>query len=135
MQVFLCSKYKIIVTRAYVVNKLSWRSRVLCVFFSSAFWNVIKTFLFHAGVPNKDFSLCFKSLISYFCSWFRTKDTAEPRWLLKLMQCWFLLILWPKEVVTMFLVFWFVPLSLSYDPKCEGHPFKVKGITEILSWS
>ena len=33
------------------------------------------------------------SLVSYFCSWFRTKDTAEPRWLLKLMQCWFLLIL------------------------------------------
>ena len=33
------------------------------------------------------------SLISYFCSWFRTKDPAEPRWLLKLMQCWFLLIL------------------------------------------
>ena len=35
--------------------------------------------------------------------------------------------------VNMFLVFGFVPLSLSYDPKCEGHPFKVKGITEILS--
>ena len=27
----------------------------------------------------------------------------------------------------------FVPLSLSYDPKSEGHPFKVKGINEILS--
>ena len=75
------------------------------------------------------------SLKSYFCSQFRTKDTAEPRWLIRLMQCWFLLILWPKEVVNMFLVFWFVPLSLSYDPKREGHPFKVKGITEILSWS
>ena len=33
----------------------------------------------------------------------------------------------------MFLVFLFVPLSLSYDPEREGHPFKVKGITEILS--
>ena len=31
----------------------------------------------------------------------------------------------------MFLVFLFEPLSLSYDPKCEGHPFKVKGITDI----
>ena len=69
-----------------------------------------------------------RSLILYFCSWFRTKDTAEPRWLLRLMQCWFLLIQPPKEVVNMFLVFWFVPLSLSYDPKGEGHPFKVKGI-------
>ena len=29
--------------------------------------------------------------------------------------------------------FLFVPLSLSYDPKHEGYPFKVKGITEILS--
>ena len=28
----------------------------------------------------------------------------------------------------MFLVFLSVPLSLSYDPKREGHPFKVKGI-------
>ena len=33
-----------------VINKLSWRSTVLCSFFSRAFWNVIKTFLFHAGV-------------------------------------------------------------------------------------
>ena len=33
----------------------------------------------------------------------------------------------------MFLVFLFVPLSLSYDPKHVGHPFKVKGMTEILS--
>ena len=33
----------------------------------------------------------------------------------------------------MFLVFLFVPLSLSYDPKREGHPFKLKGMTEILS--
>ena len=24
--------------------------------------------------------------------------------------------------------FLFVPLALSYDPKREGHPFKVKGI-------
>ena len=32
-----------------------------------------------------------------------------------------------------FSFFLFVPLSLSYDPKREGHPFKVKGITEILS--
>ena len=30
-------------------------------------------------------------------------------------------------------VFLFVPLSLNYDHKREGHPFKVKGITEILS--
>ena len=29
--------------------------------------------------------------------------------------------------------FLFVPLSLSYDHKHEGHPFKVKGITEILN--
>ena len=29
------------------------------------------------------------------------------------------------------LSFLFEPLSLSYDPKCEGHPFKVKGITDI----
>ena len=76
----------------------------------------------------------FNSLILYFCSWVRRKDAAKPRWLLRLMQCWFLLILWPKENVNMFLVFWFVPLSLSYEPKHEGHPFKVKGITEILSW-
>ena len=27
--------------------------------------------------------------------------------------------------------FLFEPLSLSYDPKCEGHPFKVTGITDI----
>ena len=33
------------------------------------------------------------SLILYICSWFRTKDAAEPRWLITLMQCWFLLIL------------------------------------------
>ena len=33
----------------------------------------------------------------------------------------------------MFLVFLFVHLSLSYDLKREGHPLKVKGITEILS--
>ena len=26
--------------------------------------------------------------------------------------------------------FLFQPLSLSYDPKCEGHPFRVKGITD-----
>ena len=31
--------------------------------------------------------------------------------------------------------FLFVPLSLSYDPKREGHPLKVKGMTEILSRS
>ena len=30
-----------------------------------------------------------------------------------------------------YLSFLFEPLSLSYDPKCEGHPFKVKGITDI----
>ena len=47
------------------------------------------------------------SLILYFCSWFRRKDTAEPSRLLRLMQCWFILIIWPKEVVHMFLVFWF----------------------------
>ena len=34
----------------------------------------------------------------------------------------------------MFSDFCFVPLSLSYDPKREGHPFKVKWITEILGW-
>ena len=33
------------------------------------------------------------SLKLYFCSWFKTKDTAEPRWLLRLTQCWFFLIL------------------------------------------
>ena len=33
-----------------------------------------------------------------------------------------------------FSFFLFVPLSLSYDPKRVGrHPFKVKGMTEILS--
>ena len=31
----------------------------------------------------------------------------------------------------MFSFFVFVPSSLSYDPKHEGHPFKVKGITDI----
>ena len=30
----------------------------------------------------------------------------------------------------MFLVFCFEPLSLSYDPKREGHPFKLKGIID-----
>ena len=29
------------------------------------------------------------------------------------------------------LSFLFEPLSLSYDPKPEGHAFKVKGITDI----
>ena len=29
------------------------------------------------------------------------------------------------------LSFLFEPLSRSYDPKCEGHPFKVKGLTDI----
>ena len=29
--------------------------------------------------------------------------------------------------------FLFVPLSLSYGPKREGPPFKMKGITEIFS--
>ena len=33
------------------------------------------------------------SLILYSCSWFRTKDAAELRRLLRLMRCWFLLIL------------------------------------------
>ena len=70
------------------------------------------------------------SLILYFCSWLRTKDAAVPRWLLRWMQSWFLLILWPKEVVNMFLFFWFVPVSLSYDPKREGHPFTEKGIKQ-----
>ena len=32
------------------------------------------------------------------------------------------------------LVFLFVPFSLGYDSKSEGHPFKVKGITEMLRW-
>ena len=56
----------------------------------------------------KAFQLSFPSFclsLIYFCNWSRTKDVAEPRRLLRLMRCWFLLILWPKEVVHMFLVF------------------------------
>ena len=80
----------------------------------------LRSILFKLKYILKDFSNQYRtpgwpllSLILYFCSWFRTKDTVETRWLLKLMQCWFLLILWPKETVNRFLVFRFVPLSLS----------------------
>ena len=60
------------------------------------------------------------SLILYFCSWFRTKDAAQPRWLLRLMQCWFLLILWPKEVVNMFLVFFICAFVSELWPQTCG---------------
>ena len=33
------------------------------------------------------------SLVLYFCSWFKTKDATEPRRLLRLIRCWFLLII------------------------------------------
>ena len=45
---------------------------------------------------------CYPSLLLYFGSWFGTKDAGELRWLYRLMQCWFPLILRLKEVVHKF---------------------------------
>ena len=61
----------------------------------------LRSILFKLKYILKDFSNQYRtpgwpllSLILYFCSWFRTKDAAEPRWLLRLMHCWLLQILW-----------------------------------------
>ena len=56
------------------------------------------------------------SLILYFCSWFRTKDAAERRWLFTSMKCWHPLLIPILGMVHMFSFFWLMPSLLS---KCS----------------
>ena len=55
----------------------------------------------------------------YGSLWFGIKDTGQPRWLHRPLQCWFLLLLQLKEVVHMFLFFWFRPPSSSTSRKSK----------------
>ena len=64
---------------------------------------------------------------------FWTKDTAEPRRLHRPLQCWFSIILRPKEVVFHDLHFLLLPSPLRNGRKREGHPCMQKGINMIVS--
>ena len=64
----------------------------------------------------------------YASLWFWTKDGAEPRWLHRPLQCWFPMILRPKEVVFHDLLFLFMPSPSRYGRKHKGHPCIEKGI-------
>ena len=69
----------------------------------------------------------------YASLWFWTKDTAEPRRLHRPLQCWFSIILRPKEVVFHDLHFLLLPSPMRNGRKREGHPCMQKGINMSVS--
>ena len=69
----------------------------------------------------------------YASLWFWTKDAAEPRRFNWPLQCWFPMILQPKEVVFHDLLFLLLPYPSKNGRKCEGHPCMQKGINLSVS--
>ena len=89
------------------VSDLTCQTTVHIIYHTAWQWSLLKVILFlaHLFYYLLFFNKRILSQILHFCRWFKTKDAAEPRQLLRLMQCWFLLTLLPKEFGQQFLFF------------------------------